>query len=66
MRRNIDVSFLILIVILAFNSLRRGAFDDPAGWLMNILMLLPAIIIGLSFHEYAHAVTAYKMGDPTP
>ena len=51
MRRNIDVSFLILIVILAFNSLRRGAFDDPAGWLMNILMLLPAIIIGLSFHE---------------
>ena len=66
MRRNIDVSFLILIVILAFNSLRRGAFDDPAGWLMNILMMLPAIIIGLSFHEYAHAVTAYKMGDPTP
>ena len=57
---------MILIVILAFNSLRRGAFDDPAGWLMNILMLLPAIIIGLSFHEYAHAVTAYKMGDPTP
>ena len=65
-RRNIDISFLILIVLLAYNSLRRGAFDDPMGWLMNILMLLPAIIIGLSFHEYAHAVTAYKMGDPTP
>ncbi|MDO4487032.1 MAG: site-2 protease family protein [Bacillota bacterium] len=66
MRRNIDISFLILIVLLAYNSIRRGAFDDPMGWLMNILMLLPAIIIGLSFHEYAHAVVAFKMGDPTP
>lgn len=66
MRRNIDFSFLILIVILASNSLRRGAFDDPMAWLMDILMLLPAIIIGLSFHEYAHAAVAYKMGDLTP
>ena len=33
---------------------------------MQELMLLPAIIIGLSFHEYAHAAVAYKLGDPTP
>ena len=33
---------------------------------MNKLMFLPAIIIGLSLHEYAHAKVAYKLGDPTP
>ena len=25
-----------------------------------------AVIIGLAIHEYAHAFTAYKLGDPTP
>ncbi len=66
MRRNWDISMIIIVVILAFSSLRRGAFTSPMEWLMQELMLLPAIIIGLSFHEYAHAVVAYKLGDPTP
>lgn len=66
MRRNIDVTMLIFIAILAMNSFRGGAFSDPMSWLMDMLMTLPAIIIGLSFHEYAHAIVAYKMGDPTP
>ncbi len=35
-------------------------------WLLQMLALLPAIIIGISFHEYAHARTAIKLGDPTP
>ena len=30
------------------------------------LMLLPGIVIGLSFHEAAHAFASYKLGDPTP
>mgnify|MGYP004633995681 CR=1 FL=1 len=25
-----------------------------------------AIVIGFSLHEYAHALSAYKLGDPTP
>jgi len=66
MRRNFDISFIILVVILASNSIRRGAFSDPAAWLMDIITMLPAIIIGLSLHEYAHAFAAYKLGDPTP
>lgn len=66
MRRNINFTFLLLIAVLALNSVRGGAFSDPMAWLMDMLMLLPAIIIGLSFHEYAHAVVAFKMGDPTP
>ncbi len=66
MRRNFDMSFLILIAILAYNSFRGGAFSDPVSWLMNELMMLPAIIIGLSLHEYAHAAVAFRLGDPTP
>ena len=29
-------------------------------------MMLPGIIIGLAFHEFAHAAVAFKLGDPTP
>lgn len=66
MRRNINISFIILIAILAYNSFRSGAFAHPMDWLMMELMMLPGIVIGLAFHEYAHAVVAYKLGDPTP
>lgn len=66
MRRNYDFTLILFIGILALNSIRGGAFSDPMDWLMNTLMTLPAIIIGLSFHEYAHAVVSYRLGDPTP
>lgn len=66
MRRNIDYTFLFLLAFLAYRSLTNGAFDDPIAWLTDKLMLLPAVIIGFSLHEYAHAYTAFKLGDPTP
>lgn len=66
MRRNIDYTFLFLIAFLAYRSLSNGAFNDPMEWLLDKLMILPAILLGFSLHEYAHALTAYKMGDPTP
>lgn len=36
------------------------------NWLFDVLAILPAIIIGISFHEFAHAKMAIKLGDPTP
>ena len=36
----------------------------PQG-LLNLLYSLPALLIALSFHEFAHAWAANKMGDPT-
>jgi len=41
-------------------------FTDPIGFLTSILLILPGILIGLSFHEFAHALAADKMGDNTP
>ncbi|MBD3286799.1 site-2 protease family protein [candidate division WOR-3 bacterium] len=39
-------------------------FLDPQYWI-GMLMAVPAIVIGLTFHEYAHAWTANRLGDPT-
>ena len=34
--------------------------------ILTKLLSLPGIIIGLSFHEFAHAWVSDKLGDPTP
>ena len=34
--------------------------------ILTKLLMLPGIIIGLSFHEFAHAWMSDKLGDPTP
>lgn len=33
--------------------------------LSTLLIILPPILFALTFHEYAHAWTAFKFGDPT-
>ncbi len=36
---------------------------------MDILVYLyriPALLLAMSFHEYAHGLVSYKLGDPTP
>lgn len=38
-------------------------FDLPS--LRSIALMLPAIVLGLTFHEYAHGLAAYKLGDNT-
>ena len=37
-----------------------------ADLILTKLLMLPGIIIGLSFHEFAHAWVSDKLGDPTP
>ncbi|MBM7854684.1 Zn-dependent protease [Desulfohalotomaculum tongense] len=38
-------------------------FNFPTPYEIGIM--LPAVVIGLTFHEYAHAWAADKLGDPT-
>ena len=33
--------------------------------LERLLYAIPAILVALTFHEYAHARVAYAFGDPT-
>ena len=57
----------ILYVILAIFVIRNIAyrFSSTEGVLM-LLLTLPAILIAITFHEFAHAYTADKLGDSTP
>lgn len=51
---------------MAAQSLLNGKFSNPMNWFMDILLMLPAILIGLSFHEYAHAKVSSMLGDDVP
>lgn len=37
-----------------------------SGGLSGIIVLIPAILIAITFHEYAHGKVAFLFGDPTP
>ncbi|MCI5698274.1 MAG: site-2 protease family protein [Clostridiales bacterium] len=49
----------LLAVFFIFGGAGRGA-------LTNKLLLLPGIIIGITFHEAAHGYVSHWLGDPTP
>ncbi len=66
MKRFFDPATIILIILLVgMNFVNRG-MSHPAEYFGQMLLLLPGIIIALSFHEFAHARISYKLGDPTP
>lgn len=39
---------------------------DPLTFLYSVLIKTPGILIGLAFHEFAHAYASDRLGDPTP
>ena len=57
----------ILYVILGIFVLRNiiGRFSSTDSMLV-LLLTLPAILIAITFHEFAHAFVADKLGDNTP
>lgn len=54
-------TILMILLLLAVFNLFRGGFD-----LLGTLMMLPGLILALTFHEFAHAKMADRLGDPTP
>ena len=56
------IPVLVLTVLFFIWALFRRS--RMTGFLL--VMILPAIFIGLTFHEFAHAFVAYKLGDQTP
>jgi Zn-dependent protease len=55
-----------MIIAMAYMAVSGGRFSSPADWFISTLLMLPGIMIALSFHEFAHAAVAYKLGDDTP
>jgi Zn-dependent protease len=52
-------AILAILVVISLASMSAGE------WL-EILITIPAVIIAISFHEFAHALAADKLGDTTP
>ena len=63
--KNMNPMLIMIMVLIIMRMFRRGV-SDPVGWLTTHLLMLPAIIVGLSLHEFGHAIVSDRLGDPTP
>lgn len=52
--------YIVLAIIVVMNIV-SGGFS-----LLSLLLTLPGVLIAITFHEYAHAFAADKLGDDTP
>lgn len=60
---NFDKKYLYaILIILGLSVLIQYSSNE----LLGLLYSLPGILIAISFHEYAHALAAVKLGDETP
>ena len=66
LKRNPILPIILIFALMAVNSLMRGGYSNPMDWIMEKILILPGIVIGLSFHEFGHAYVSTKLGDPTP
>lgn len=64
MNRRIDPVFAVFLVIMLFSSI--GRYGSVGEWFYHTLLIIPGVIVAISFHEFAHGWVAYKLGDPTP
>lgn len=53
--------YIIIGAVLVLSLVSMGTEG-----IMGMLLTLPGVIIAITFHEFAHAWTAYKLGDDTP
>lgn len=54
------INIVLIIIIL------MGLFSMSSGEWLYLLLTLPAVIIAVTFHEFAHAFAADRLGDKTP
>ena len=53
--------YIILVILLFLTIINLGSFN-----LVSTLLTLPGVILAISFHEFAHAFAADRLGDSTP
>jgi Zn-dependent protease len=56
----------ILFAILVMVNIAQNGLSNPKTYIYNLLITIPGIVIGLSFHEFGHAFVSDRLGDPTP
>lgn len=61
----IDRRYLYGIIALMVVFGLRNYLANPAE-LLNLLLTIPGLLVAITFHEFAHAFAADKLGDDTP
>ena len=62
---NIDKRILYIIIAIFTVSTIVQYIQNPME-LLALLLTLPGVIVSITFHEFAHAFVADKLGDDTP
>ena len=56
---------ILYIVLAVFILTNVGQLLSDTNALLSLLLTLPAVLIAITFHEFAHAFAADKLGDDT-
>ena len=57
-----DTRYLyIILAIIVITSILGGGVD-----VLGLLLTIPGVLVAITFHEFAHAFAAEKLGDDTP
>jgi Zn-dependent protease len=56
---------VIFLVLMAVNAFQSGRYGSIGAWVLSVVLTLPGIIVGITVHEFAHAFSAWKLGDDT-
>lgn len=57
------ILYIILGIIVVYMLM---SYINNEGALLSLLLTIPGVLIAITFHEFAHAYTADKLGDDTP
>ncbi|MCL2341865.1 MAG: site-2 protease family protein [Firmicutes bacterium] len=55
-------TIIIIVVVMAVFWIATAGING----ILSVVLLAPAVLIALTFHEFAHGYVAYKLGDETP
>ncbi len=61
----LDKRYLYIIIAIIAGLTLISYIQNPSE-LLALLLTLPGVIIAITFHEFAHAFAADKLGDDTP
>ena len=57
---------IIYVILAIFIIMNIGSYLTSQDKLLSLVLTLPAVLIAITFHEFAHAYAADKLGDDTP
>jgi Zn-dependent protease len=67
-RRNHLYLLVFCALVLTSGQVWAAGWAEASGMdlLIQVALVLPAFLLGIGFHEFAHAYLAVRLGDPTP